>query len=70
MEGPVQKPTTFSPFNMLSSFLSVAALLTPALAVTQAANTTVLGPYGNVPPVYPSRLSPNLTPVFISDLLL
>ncbi|CZR54957.1 probable beta-glucosidase G [Phialocephala subalpina] len=43
---------------MLSSLLSVAALLSPAFAVTQAANTTILGPYGYVPPVYPS---PNTT---------
>lgn len=41
---------------MLSSLLSVAALLGPALAVVQPLNTTILGPYGHVPPVYPSRV--------------
>lgn len=41
---------------MISSLLSVAALLSPALAILEPLNTTILGPYGNVPPVYPSRM--------------
>jgi hypothetical protein len=41
--------------NMLSSLLAAAALLSPALAIVEPLNTTILGPYGNVPPVYPSR---------------
>jgi hypothetical protein len=41
---------------MLSSLLSVAALLSPALAIVLPLNTTILGPYGFVPPVYPSRM--------------
>jgi beta-glucosidase len=40
---------------MLSSLLPIAALLAPVLAITEPLNTTILGPYGNVPPVYPSR---------------
>ncbi|KAN0093506.1 glycoside hydrolase family 3 protein [Hyaloscypha variabilis] len=43
---------------MLSSLLAAAALLSPALAIVEPLNTTILGPYGNVPPVYPS---PNIT---------
>jgi beta-glucosidase len=43
---------------MLSSFLPLAALLAPTLAVVQPLNTTILGPYGHSPPVYPSRMSP------------
>ncbi|KAH8594426.1 beta-glucosidase-related glycosidase [Bisporella sp. PMI_857] len=43
---------------MLSSLLPLAALLSPALAILQPANATVYGPYGFVPPVYPS---PNAT---------
>ncbi|KAL3419630.1 beta-glucosidase G 1 [Phlyctema vagabunda] len=45
---------------MLSALLPLAALLSPALAIVQPANTTILGPYGHVPPVYPS---PNATGV-------
>lgn len=41
---------------MLSSFLPIAALLAPALAIVEPLNTTILGPYGHVPPVYPSRM--------------
>ena len=37
------------------SLLYVAALLSPALAIVQPSNTPILGPYGSVPPVYPSR---------------
>ena len=40
---------------MLSSLLAAAALLSPALAIVEPLNTTILGPYGFVPPVYPSR---------------
>ena len=40
---------------MISSFLSLAVLLAPAAAIVQPLNTTILGPYGSVPPVYPSR---------------
>jgi hypothetical protein len=40
---------------MLSSILSLGALLTPVLAAAEPVNTAILGPYGNVPPVYPSR---------------
>ncbi|KAE9369026.1 glycoside hydrolase family 3 protein [Stipitochalara longipes BDJ] len=43
---------------MLSSLLAAAALLSPALAIVEPLNTTILGPYGFVPPVYPS---PNIT---------
>ncbi|RDW83373.1 putative beta-glucosidase G [Coleophoma crateriformis] len=43
---------------MLSALLPLAALLSPALGVIQPLNTTILGPYGNVPAVYPS---PNTT---------
>jgi beta-glucosidase len=41
---------------MLSTLLAGAALLSPALGIVQPLNTTILGPYGNVPPVYPSRM--------------
>lgn len=40
---------------MLSSLLPLTALLAPALAIVEPLNTTILGPYGFVPPVYPSR---------------
>lgn len=40
---------------MVNSFWPLAALIGPALAVVQPADTVILGPYGNVPPVYPSR---------------
>ncbi|KAG9238928.1 glycosyl hydrolase family 3 N terminal domain-containing protein [Amylocarpus encephaloides] len=39
---------------MLSSFLSVAAFAASASAIVQPANYTILGQYGNSPPVYPS----------------
>ncbi|TVY81023.1 putative beta-glucosidase G [Lachnellula suecica] len=45
---------------MLSSLLPIAALVVPAFAVVQPSNTTILGQYGHVPPVYPS---PNATGV-------
>jgi beta-glucosidase len=41
---------------MLSALLAGAALLSLVLAIVQPLNTTILGPYGNVPPVYPSRM--------------
>ena len=46
--------------KMLSSLLAAAALLSPALAIVEPLNTTILGPYGFVPPVYPSRESTSL----------
>jgi beta-glucosidase len=46
---------------MFLSLVPVAVLLVPALAVVQPLNATVFGPYGNSPPVYPSRKSPLLS---------
>ncbi|KAH6663512.1 beta-glucosidase [Halenospora varia] len=43
---------------MFQSLLPLAALLATTSAVVQPLNTTILGPYGFVPPVYPS---PNAT---------
>jgi beta-glucosidase len=40
---------------MLSSLLPLAALLAPAFGIVEPLNTTILGPYGFAPPVYPSR---------------
>ncbi|KUJ08698.1 beta-glucosidase-related glycosidase [Mollisia scopiformis] len=52
---------------MLSSLLSIAFLLSQAFAVTQPANTTILGPYGHSPPVYPS---PNTTGIGWEEALI
>ncbi|TVY32112.1 putative beta-glucosidase G [Lachnellula subtilissima] len=49
---------------MFSSLLPLAALVAPAFAVVQPLNTTILGQYGNVPPVYPS---PNATGIGWGD---
>ena len=45
---------------MYSALLPLATLLSSALAVLQPADTVILGPYGNSPPVYPSRKFLNL----------
>ena len=51
-----ENPEQVKSLTMLSSLLLLAALLTPpALAIVEPLNTTILGPYGFVPPVYPSR---------------
>ncbi|TVY54109.1 putative beta-glucosidase G [Lachnellula cervina] len=52
---------------MFSSFLPLAALVAPAIAVVQPWNTTIVGQYGNVPPVYPS---PNTTGIGWGDALI
>ncbi|KAF4637549.1 hypothetical protein G7Y89_g529 [Cudoniella acicularis] len=43
---------------MFSSVLRLATLFATASAIVEPLNTTILGPYGSVPPVYPS---PNAT---------
>ena len=54
---PIPGQFHYGTLTMLSSLLSLAALLTPAIAIVEPLNTTILGPYGFVPPVYPSRKS-------------
>jgi hypothetical protein len=56
MDSSVTKLESSLHLKMLSSILPLAALVASASAIVEPLNTTILGPYGFVPPVYPSRM--------------